>query len=119
MIVFYEHLITLKYEADFLRSRRKSAATWIFLSNRYLLISRALILMAPISPRVSNTIDAQKLAAYHVQLDVSTRDSRSVRVSDVGTCSCNSSPAENSLLFLIETMPDVPLHGMYMQIEHG
>ena len=113
MIVFYEHLAALKYEADFLRNRRRSAATWIFLSNRYLLLAHALFTITPASPRVSDSIDAHKLTADVAQLGVSTRDSRSVCVSDVGTRSCNNSPAMNSLVFLTGTMSDVPLHGMY------
>ena len=119
MIIFYEHLVTLKYEADFLRSRRKSAATWLFLSNRYLLIARALSSIAPISPQVSDTLYPHEFVADIVQLVVSTRHSRSVRVSDVETRSCNNSPAMNSLNFLTVAMLDVPLHGMHMHMKHG
>ena len=118
MIVFYEHLTTLKHEADFLRSRRKSAATWILLSNRYLLIARVLYTIAPISPQVSDTIAAHKFATDIAQLGVSTRDSGSVCVSDVGTRSCNNSPAMTFLVFLTVTMPYVPLHGMYVYMMH-
>ena len=74
--------------------------------------------MMPASPRVSDSIDAHKLASDIAQLGVSTHDSRSVCVSDVGTRSCNNSPAVNSLEFLTLTMPDVPIHGMYVHMEH-
>ena len=83
-----------------------------------LLIARALYSIAPYSLRVSDSIDAHKLVADVAQLGVSTRDSRSVCVSDVGTRSCNSSPAMNSLVVLTGTMLDVPLHGMYVYMKH-
>ena len=116
-MVIYEHLTTFKYEVDFLYSRRKSAATWIFLFNRYLLIANALFSIAPVSPRVSDTFDAHKFAADVVHLAVSTHNSCSVCAPDVGTRSCNNSLAVSSLNFLTVTMQDIPLHGMYLHME--
>ena len=57
VLIFYEHLITLKYEEVFLRDRKRSAGTWILLSNRYLLIAYALVRVAPVSPQVSEPTD--------------------------------------------------------------
>ena len=54
-LVFYDHLITVKYEADFLRNRKTSAAAWIFLSNRYLLLAWALVNIVPFSPQASRS----------------------------------------------------------------
>ena len=88
------------------------------MSNRYLLIAGALTSIAPVSPRVSDTLYPHEFVADIVQLVVSTRHSRSVRVSDVGIRSCNNSPAMNSLELLTVTMPDVPLHGMYVYMKH-
>ena len=48
-LVCFEHLLTLKYEVDFLRTRKVSAATWIFLSNRYLLLGFVLSILTFLS----------------------------------------------------------------------
>lgn len=52
---FYEYLITLEYEIDFLWRRRWTAATWIFQLNRYSTLAYAITTIAPYSPQVINS----------------------------------------------------------------
>ncbi|KAJ3536622.1 hypothetical protein NM688_g6812 [Phlebia brevispora] len=47
--VCYEYLITFKYEYEFLWRRKWSAATWLFIANRYLLWASIIEQAAPIS----------------------------------------------------------------------
>ena len=53
-LVCYEHLLTAKYEEGFLRGRRGSATTWIFMANRYLLLATVIVQGVPYSPQVSS-----------------------------------------------------------------
>lgn len=52
-LVCFEHLITLKYEIDFLWRRKWTATTWIFIFNRYLLLANVVSLNIPIDAQVS------------------------------------------------------------------
>lgn len=69
-LVAYEHLITLKYEVNFLCGRKWSAATWIFVMNRYLLLAYVSFSSAPFSPQVSGAINPF-LRLTQTRLDVS------------------------------------------------
>ena len=51
-LVFYEFIITLKYEVDFVWKKRWSTATWIFVSNRYLMLVNVVSFLVPFSPQV-------------------------------------------------------------------
>ncbi|KAJ3544281.1 hypothetical protein NM688_g5762 [Phlebia brevispora] len=42
-LVFWEYLITMRYEWDFLSAHRWTAVTWVFLINRYLMLATAIV----------------------------------------------------------------------------
>ncbi len=52
-LVAYEHLVTLKYEIDFLWRGKRNTATWIFLFNRYFLLVFVSFTSVPFSPQAS------------------------------------------------------------------
>ena len=56
-LVIYEHLVLLKYEVEFLWTRKWSAVTWIFLLNRYFLLTNVLFAISPALPQVSHMMD--------------------------------------------------------------
>ena len=58
-LTFYEYLITFKYEINFLWRRKRGAATWIFVYNRYLLLTSVVSMIVPYSAQVSNPADVQ------------------------------------------------------------
>ena len=68
MLVFYEHLITFEHEVQFLQKRRMSAATWIFVSNRYILLAFAVQSIAPYGSRVSRLSNESTVAASDVDI---------------------------------------------------
>ncbi|KAJ3551552.1 hypothetical protein NM688_g4638 [Phlebia brevispora] len=47
--VSYEYLITLRHEYEFLRMRKWTAATWLFLANRYLMLIVMIVQVLPTS----------------------------------------------------------------------
>lgn len=55
-LVGYEHLVTLRYEIDFLWKRKWSSATWIFLTNRYLMLVRVIFQSSPTLPKVCSPL---------------------------------------------------------------
>ncbi len=55
-LVVYEHLVTLRFEKELLWRRNWSAATWIFVFNRYLLLADVLFLIVPFGSQASALI---------------------------------------------------------------
>lgn len=53
-LVFYEYLITFKYQVDFIWRRKWSAATWIFVINQYILLANVISGVIPYNAQVSN-----------------------------------------------------------------
>ena len=52
-LVAYEHIITVKYDMDFLFRKKWSASTWILVFNRYSLLATVLFIITPTTPQVS------------------------------------------------------------------
>ncbi|KAJ3553152.1 hypothetical protein NM688_g3769 [Phlebia brevispora] len=51
--VTYEFLITSGYEYEFLWRRKWTAATWLFVTNRYLLLASIIVQIVPFTPQVN------------------------------------------------------------------
>ncbi|KAJ3558742.1 hypothetical protein NM688_g742 [Phlebia brevispora] len=51
----YEHIITFKYEHEFLWRRKWTAATWLFIANRYALLISIVIQSIPYNAQVSRS----------------------------------------------------------------
>lgn len=62
-LVCFEHLITFKYEIDFLRKRKWSTAIWIFFINRYQLIATVVVSVTPSSAQVGSSSYLQIIVA--------------------------------------------------------
>ncbi|KAJ3553445.1 hypothetical protein NM688_g3610 [Phlebia brevispora] len=54
-VVCYELIITFQHEYEFVWKRKWSAATWLFLANRYLVLAVMIAEVVPSSPRVSTS----------------------------------------------------------------
>lgn len=63
-LVVYDYIITLKYEVDLLWRKKWSAAAWIFLLNRYLLLAYAISAVTPWGPQVSVMFCSQSRQGY-------------------------------------------------------
>ncbi len=67
----YEYLITIKYEANFLCRRKWSAATWLFLANRYMIVAMMIYQIAPYPPQVMlPVLLCESRLTYHFPIDV-------------------------------------------------
>lgn len=54
-VLCYELLITFRYEYEFVWHRRWSGVTWLFLSNRYLILVLVVLEAMPWSAQVSDS----------------------------------------------------------------
>ncbi|KAJ3554875.1 hypothetical protein NM688_g2883 [Phlebia brevispora] len=52
-LIAYEYLITLQYEYEYLWQRKWTAATWLFLANRYLMLAFIIEVAAPADAHMS------------------------------------------------------------------
>ncbi|KAJ3550878.1 hypothetical protein NM688_g4977 [Phlebia brevispora] len=43
----FEYILLFQYEINFLRERRRSPVTWLFLASRYLMLAQCIIMVAP------------------------------------------------------------------------
>ncbi|KAJ3553151.1 hypothetical protein NM688_g3768 [Phlebia brevispora] len=64
--VAYEHIITFQYEHEFVWRREWTAATWLFIANRYLLLASVIAQAAPSSYRVTRSMFIDVLFALPV-----------------------------------------------------
>lgn len=111
-LVFYDHLITFKYEIEFLWRRKWSTSTWIFVYNRYSVIAEILFEVVPIDSQVRNSHDSWTLSLTFV--DVSAHSQYSYdQVRLVTDHSCDDRPLLNTLFFFfVGELSSLPFHGV-------
>lgn len=71
----YEYILTWEYEQSLVWRRKWTASTWLFVIDRYLMLSTAIISAAPYTRQVSNVFDSltfQSCLLTYGSLDVSS-----------------------------------------------
>lgn len=72
-LVCFEHLITFNHEIDFLWRHKWSAATWLFVFNRYSLLTTVMFVILPFGAQVSTSNQYKVLLLIHADVSINPR----------------------------------------------